>query len=111
MQEPGALGRRRLSPVAGKGSVRGFDGPVDISLTGDCDPGERLSGRGLAQLAGLAGCRLGAFTVDEQPVLALGRYSHLRPEPSEWRERAVRPGRRDTNRAPGFLRGADEARR
>jgi len=92
MQKPRALGRRRPSPVPVKSSSCRLDRAVDVSFTRNRNAGERLPGRGLAQLAGLAGHRLGAFTVDEQPVLALGRYSHG-PEPSEWRERVVRLNR------------------
>ena len=42
------------------------------------DTGERLAGRRLAQFADLARCRLSALSVDEEPVLALGRDSHRR---------------------------------
>ena len=54
MQQARALGRRRLTPLAGEGGSRGLDGAVDVLFASRRDPGERFPGRGLGQLSNVA---------------------------------------------------------
>src|SRR5205085_11042619 len=70
VQQAGALGRRGLAPVAGKRSLRGRYGAIDVLLSSRGDAGERLAGRRLAQLTRLARGRLRTLAVDEEPFPA-----------------------------------------
>jgi hypothetical protein len=73
MEEPRALRRRRLRPVALDRGARRLDRPVDVLLAGEGDLRQRLARRGLRQLADLAVGRLRELAVDEEAIFALGR--------------------------------------
>src|SRR5205823_14479991 len=78
VEEPRALGRRRLSPWASECRACCFDRAVDVCLRGDRDTSQGCAGRRLGELTHLARGGLGNLAVDEEPVLAIGRYGHRR---------------------------------
>src|SRR5205823_5751086 len=65
VQQPRALGRRRLAPVACQRGAGGVDSAVDVLLAGHGRLAERLARGGLEEVAQLAGRGLRDLTVDE----------------------------------------------
>ena len=55
-----------------------YNGTIDVRLSSHGDARKRFAGRGLAQFTNLAGLRLDALPVDEEPILTPGRDSHRR---------------------------------
>jgi hypothetical protein len=74
VQEARALARRRLAPRSGERGARRLDGAVDVGLAGIRDARERLAGRGLREIARLAGSRLGALAADEEAAGTLASF-------------------------------------
>ncbi len=81
VQQARALGRGRLAPRAVDRRTRGRDRAVDVGLAAHRGAREQVAGRGLAQLAHLAGRRLDRLAADVEAVLALGRDCHARDLP------------------------------
>ena len=71
VQEPRALVRRRLAPVAVERGARGLDRAVDLGLARELRGAERLARGRLDQVAG--GRALDGLAVDEEPVLVRSR--------------------------------------
>ena len=69
VEQPGALVRRGLRPRPFERRAGGVDSAVDVDLVPHRHTRERLSARGLAELAKLAGGRLRELAGDEEPVL------------------------------------------
>ena len=73
VQQPRALVRGRLAPVAVERGACRLDRAVDLGLARELGRAERLSGGRLGQVAG--GGALDGLAVDEEPVL-VGRDGH-----------------------------------
>jgi len=76
VQQARAFRAGRLAPDTVERGARRSDRTVDVGLAGHPRTRKQVAGRGLAEVANLAGGGLGGRAVDEEAVLLLDRDSH-----------------------------------